>query len=130
MKRTPLKRDPEQVRNWQLRSQKAAQQRIPKARKAVKRIKPKRAVQQREYSVLRLEFLAEHPFCKPCHDGGATTPATEIHHMAGREGERLCDDSKFLETCRNCHDWIEANPVEAMLKGYCVSRHRTTQPKK
>jgi hypothetical protein len=122
MKRSALKPNPAAVAAWIEKGRQKARDRPPKPRKAVKRVSGKRAGQNRDYSTLRVAFLAEHPFCAPCHDGGTATPATEIHHVAGREGKRLCNTLNFLAVCRSCHDWIEANPKEAAAKGYKTTR--------
>ena len=46
--------------------------------------------------------------------------ATEIHHMDGREYERLIDESMWLAVTRDGHKWIHANPKEAREKGYLI----------
>lgn len=45
-------------------------------------------------------------------------PATEIHHMNGREYNRLLDESEWLAVTRFGHAWIHANPKEAREKGW------------
>ncbi len=143
MKRSSLNANPEKIRQWQERSQgklrakaseilKATLKRSPIARqkevvvkrKRIKAVSKKRAAQNKIYSVLRVEFLEANQFCRLCMDMGRARAATQVHHMAGREGERLNDVSLFLATCGECHDWIEANGLLAIEQGYSVSRHR------
>src|SRR5436309_2719919 len=62
-------------------------------------------------------FKRAHPTCQVC---GA--PTQDVHHKAGRRGDRLLDDTKFLATCRPCHDWITTHHKEAVRLGYSLSR--------
>lgn len=51
-----------------------------------------------------------------------TLKATEVHHMQGRLGDLLTDESNFLAVCRNCHQEIELNPAMAKEKQFSNSR--------
>lgn len=99
----------------------------------------KRAKQEKKYSKLRKEFLKTHPHCKVCLDLGMTAgdrvtslpgmvsvcpipvKATEVHHMARREGKLLLDTRFFLPVCRPHHQWIEAHGDWARQQGYLLS---------
>ena len=85
----------------------------------------KRAKQEREYKVVRKEYLEANPECeaklKDC-----TGQATEIHHMAGRIGLLLCDTKNFKALCNGCHRWAELHPIEAKELGLSKSRLQTT----
>jgi len=73
------------------------------------------------YSVLREQFLKNHPYCK-AKVPGCSIIATDIHHKKGRVGKLFLDDSEFLAVCRMCHTWIENNPAEAKLLDFSKSR--------
>jgi hypothetical protein len=82
----------------------------------------KRAKQEREYSLLRAKFLVAHPLCQAKLPGICTVNSTDVHHMRGRIGMLLTDDSNFLSVCRACHNWIELHPVEAKELGFSKKR--------
>lgn len=44
-------------------------------------------------------------------------PSSEIHHVAGRTGWRLNDDTKWLAICRAEHTFIHENPGVARSLG-------------
>ena len=73
------------------------------------------------YSVLREQFLKNHPCCQ-ARIPGCSMVATDIHHKKGRVGKLFLDDSEFLAVCRMCHTWIENNPAEAKLLDFSKSR--------
>lgn len=75
----------------------------------------KTANRRAKYKKLRAEYFEEHPSCEVCG-----SPAHDIHHKRGRDGDNLFND--FLAVCRTCHDIIEANPDWARAKGYTLSR--------
>lgn len=81
----------------------------------------KRAAQEREYEKKRKAFLEENPLCQ-VRAFGCSTFSTEVHHKAGRIGNLLTDETKFLAVCRNCHQVIEMNPKMAKEKGFSISR--------
>jgi len=98
----------------------------PKVKKKA-RIKPrsdKRAGQEKEYKVVRKEFLEENPLCKVCLDidNPIKREATDVHHPFGRIGTLLTDKKHFLAVCRDHHTKIENNPVWAKEMGYSGSR--------
>lgn len=77
----------------------------------------KRKKQVQEYNKLRVQFLTDNPFCKVCG-----RMAGEVHHKAGRIGERLLDVDNFLPVCHDCHVKIEMNPNWAKENGYSKKR--------
>ena len=84
------------------------------------KIKPrsvKRAKQERDYSCVREKFLLKNPDCERCQN-----VATEVHHKKGREGNLLCDTTYFMATCRECHIWIENNPLQAKREDWSLNR--------
>jgi hypothetical protein len=70
----------------------------------------------KEYSMLRIKFLTNKPNCMASLPG-CTLKASEIHHKKGR-GKYHNDISTWLSVCRNCHIWIEENPIDAKELGY------------
>lgn len=94
----------------------------------LRRVSKKRATEQRSYSALRREFLAENLWCHVCLDvGGPWTTgticrATDVHHMRGRVGADYLDVRHWLPVCRNHHDLIGAQPLVALARGYSLSR--------
>lgn len=78
--------------------------RIPKLSK-------KRAAQNRIYLKIAKEFIKD----KYCPVTG--TPATEVHHINGRIGKLLTDETYFLAVSTEGHRWIHANVNEARSKG-------------
>lgn len=73
-----------------------------------------------EYSKKRAAFLVVHSKCQ-AKLIGCKGEATDVHHKAGR-GENHLKISTWLAVCRNCHTWIELNPVEAKDIGLSESR--------
>ena len=73
-----------------------------------------------KYSQLRRGFLNDYPMCQAsllkC-----TNRSTDVHHKKGR-GIYHNDVSTWLSVCRNCHNWIEAHPIEAEELGFSISR--------
>ena len=65
-------------------------------RKAIPRRSKKMTVRMAQYHKQRWPFLIAHKFCQNCH----TSPATEIHHRAGRLGTLLLDERYWLALCR------------------------------
>lgn len=84
-------------------------------RTPLKRVSSKQAKRLREYTVVRREYLTEHPYCEICH-----APATDIHHRKGR-GIHTADPTWFLAVCRHCHDTrIHGDPRMAREKGWII----------
>lgn len=114
---TPRYTTTERTCSWQCekfrQAEKQKERERPK-RKTLSPVSEKRMKQLAEYRDKRPEFLKE----KRCPvTGGA---ATEVHHMDGREGERLLDFSKCIAVSRDGHRWIHEHPAEAREKGWLV----------
>lgn len=85
----------------------------------IPRVSAKRAKKDAEYSKLRERYLTENPLCV-IKVGGCTHNATDIHHTyagSNRDAFYLVQ-STWKGVCRNCHDWIHANPGDARLMGW------------
>ena len=110
-RKTPLRVDPEKIREWKNRSR----TRIPQVSK-------KRSGQNRDYTVGRRAFLEEHCICPVT---GERT--TEIHHSAKRVGQWLNLKRYWIALSSKAHAWVEANKAEAEQAGLMVriSRNET-----
>lgn len=87
-----------------------------KIQKPIKKVSEKTKKLNATYNKLRKEFIK-----------GKTCPvtnekATEIHHMKGREYERLNDVKEWLAVSRKGHKWIHENPKQAREKGWLKSK--------
>ena len=88
-------------------------------RKRLKAVSSKRRQKLGEYAAAKRAFLtgkrcAVHP----------ELPATEVHHMAGRDGDRLLDQSLWLPVSRDGHRLIHDNPAWAHRMGFLKRRQR------
>jgi len=80
-----------------------------------KQVSAKRLQQNKEYTKTRLQFISENELCERCRK-----PADEIHHKAGRNGERLNNVNDFMSVCAPCHRWIHLNPKESREAGWLL----------
>lgn len=71
----------------------------------------------RIYLKKRNEYLEANPNCVRCG-----MRATEVHHMAGRVGDLLLDESKWASMCRDDHRWATENPAAAIAQGFSLRR--------
>lgn len=90
-------------------------------RTAIKQVSDKRAKEQRIYAKIAPVFKLANPYCH-ARLSGCTTLTTEIHHIRGRENQKLNEVEYFLPVCRNCHDWIGANNTRAKELGFSINR--------
>jgi len=106
-------------------SRKQAMTNKPKPARQTKPIaqrSPKRSKQEREYLQKRKSFLLSSQLCQAKLPNICTTHATDVHHMQGRIGDLLTDETKFLAVCRQCHTWIEEHPAQAKELGFSITR--------
>ena len=73
-----------------------------------------------KYSQLRRGFLTDYPLCQAALHC-CTNQSTDVHHKKGR-GKYHNDINTWLSVCRNCHNWIELNPIEAQELGFTLKR--------
>jgi hypothetical protein len=95
---------------------------VVKEKIPIAKVNDGRKEQEKEYLKLRKVFLRDHPFCKECGQ-----PATDIHHAAGKIGDKLLDVADFVPLCRKHHQYYEVRPIEAKEKGISKSRLRKKQ---
>lgn len=67
----------------------------------------------------RGQRLGKPPRCERCHKN----TATEVHHIAGRDGWKLTDWTKLRGLCSPCHDWVHDHPEEAYEQGWLERRN-------
>lgn len=91
--------------------------------KPIKKVSDKRNIQNQEYARLRDEYLEAYPACEVVE---CSRKSSEIHHMAGREGDKLTDVNHFLAVCRLCHERITIDSAWAISQGYSILRSKPT----
>lgn len=94
---------------------------LPKKSKIAKS-SVKRKEQNKEYKLVRDDYMLAHPYCEGNISFICTGKATELHHAGGRVGNLLTDTRYFKALCHACHVWAELNPKEAKEMGLSVSR--------
>lgn len=93
--------------------------------KPIKKVSDSKKQDDKVYKTLRAVFLGSKKICEAALPG-CTHWATEVHHMDGRVGHNYLYVKRWLAACRNCHDWIENNPVAAKERGLSGERLKTT----
>lgn len=94
----------------------------------VKTVKPirkqnaKRAAEHREYIDKKTKYLEIFPICQA---KGCSKPSTDLHHMQGRQGKKLTDDTLFLALCRDHHEYYTEHSAEAIADGISLLRSVT-----
>lgn len=93
---------------------------------------PKRQKIYEQRRALVEKLLAERPRCEACgpkrgyeiyitKDNSLTFVeyrATDVHEIRRRsQGGSILDERNLLAVCRNCHNWINNNPVVATVLG-------------
>lgn len=77
---------------------------------------PPEVMRKARYERKARAWKRNHPECEACPRLGRKPSKTrDVHHLAGRTGDLLLDDTKWLAVCRNCHTWIHQN-IEASRK--------------
>jgi hypothetical protein len=89
--------------------------------KSISPVSKKRQGEMDEYARLRDAFLTAKPKCE-AKLVGCTGVSTDVHHKAGRVGDKYLRIGTWLAVCRNCHTWIEINPAAAKELGFSDSR--------
>ena len=83
---------------------------------------PKRIKLDKEYSASRKVFLSLKPMCEAHLPQVCSQVSSDVHHMKGRIGDLLLDQTYWLSVCRGCHYWIEMRPREAKELGFSINR--------
>lgn len=74
-----------------------------------------------EYNKLNEQFKIDNPDCKAKIENVCTGATEDTHHSRGR-GKYLLDVSSWVPVCRNCHIYIENNPLDAYRRNLSFSR--------
>jgi hypothetical protein len=89
-------------------------------------VSDKKRKQNKEYSVLRKDFLKDktNSYCKAALPGctGKDKSTLTIHHMKGR-GRHTLDKNTWVTLCFNCHRWVEEHPEKAKIMGLSLNRN-------
>ena len=93
---------------WQFRSTKWKKSE-PKEKKPIPKFSKKREKENREYTIKRLQFLAQ-PENQRCFIEGCTNRAEGIEHAAGRWGKNFLDVSTWRPCCNYHNLELERNP--------------------
>lgn len=108
-KKKPLKRTP-----------------LKKVNYTISKISTKRSKQLREYSKLRKKILDETTMCVGKLEG-CLIVATELHHVQGKENERLIDEDNVIPLCNKCHRKVTDMGIDAAIElGLSKSKHRVS----
>ena len=83
------------------------------------KVSDKQIKRYRDYYRKKRAHLLKFPDCARCG-----RQAHDVHHIGGRSGERLTDETLFCSLCRGCHDWAESNWNAAVAEGFMISKHQ------
>ena len=103
---------------WQFRSTKWKKSE-PKERKPIPKFSKKREKENREYTIKRLQFLAQ-PENLRCFIEGCNNKADTIEHSAGRIGKNFLDVTTWRPCC-NFHN-LELERNSELSEKYQVSK--------
>ena len=103
---------------WQFRSTKWKKSE-PKERKPIPKFSKKREKENREYTIKRLQFLAQ-PENLRCFIDGCNNKADTIEHSAGRIGKNFLDVTTWRPCC-NFHN-LELERNSELSEKYQVSK--------
>lgn len=106
-----VKRDVEKARAWQRRS------------KPLNARSPKQRVKDEAHAEMRLQVLAEEPWCLV---GGphCTRQSTNAHHLLKRSGGGGNVRANYRGVCHNCHDFIHDHSEWAVANGWLIRSNR------
>lgn len=91
--------------------------------KAIAKQSDKRKVDQKAYRKIVKEMLAENPNCE-IKEEGCEKVATGLHHQKKRTPATFLDKRYLIRSCNNCNLWVELHPLEAIEKGYSLSKFK------
>lgn len=117
-KEQPLITDKCKTHYWNYRAS-VKPVKIKKIGKPIPKVSAKRKIENREYTIKRLQFLAQ-PENQKCPITGKQT--TDVHHKKGRVGSLLLDTRFWLAVSREGHRQIEENPEWAKENNYSLNR--------
>lgn len=104
-----------------------AKLREPRQRQRVNAISGTRRQTLLHYAKVKRMFMQEH---KDCEFPECKRKATDVHHTRGRVGRLLCDVRFWAALCRQCHDWVGANPLKARELGLLCQPGEWNKPQR
>lgn len=99
-----------------------AGEKIKEKPKPISKVSEKRKVSDKEYKGIVKEMLKADPNCE-IKEVGCTGKAQGLHHKQKRLPSNLTDRNNLMRACNNCNLWVENNPLEAIEKGFSISKH-------
>lgn len=82
----------------------------------------KRIKQDVIYSRERKLFLDKYSMCQAHLPGICASLSTDVHHACGRTGDLYLNQEHWVALCRQCHNYLELNPIIAKELGFSKSR--------
>lgn len=82
----------------------------------------KRKEEQKEYVKIVKEMLKANPNCEIKVEG-CKVKATGLHHKVKRSPKTWLKKENLMRACDSCNLWVELHPIEAMAKGFTISKH-------
>lgn len=77
--------------------------------------------QEAKYRIRRplvAALLAERPVCERCQ----SARSTDVHEPRMRSrGADITDPEQCVCLCRDCHNWVHANPAQATAEGWLIA---------
>jgi hypothetical protein len=96
---------------------------VKEAPKPIAKKSVKRKVEDKEYKKIVKEMLAENPNCE-IKEEACTVKAQGLHHQKKRTPKTLLDRRYLIRACDPCNLWVELHPLEAIKKGYSISKFK------
>ena len=91
------------------------------APKKITQYSKKRQKTNRVYDKKAKDYKEEHPVCE-VRSPVCIGEAQGIHHVAGRIGDNLTDETKFMAACNPCNAYIESHDAWARENGFKKSK--------
>jgi len=86
---------------------------VKKGRYRIPHVSPRKAAENRLYSLRAKRFKDEHPVCEVC----GVRRTNDVHHKEKR-GKNTMREDTWLAVCRRCHREIHNNPSAARAAGW------------
>lgn len=94
---------------------------VKKGPEKIQQLSDKRKDIQKEYVKIVKEMLNENPYCE-IRVEGCQGKATGAHHQKKRTPATILDRRFLIRACNWCQKWCELHPLEAIDKGFSVSK--------
>jgi hypothetical protein len=94
-----------------------------KVKKGIAKMSAKRKMDVVEYRKIVKRKLKESNLCE-IKEKGCGKIATGLHHQKKRTPATYLDERFLIRACNNCNTWVELHPLEAIKKGYSLSKFK------